>query len=158
MTMTCSVCEITTRNPDNCGFASRAAQKCDAGSPGLPLNMLEEITSQQHGFGEVCHLCGAIPGDRKPLQTHCPKFLKIQSLFVLKTIRNAMLACLRNGEPTFRKSRGTSVRVHAEWNGANHQHGFGEAWLTMRRDASLWFRCTARILHGMRYSPARSPA
>ena len=25
LTMTCSVCEITTRNPDNCGFASRAA-------------------------------------------------------------------------------------------------------------------------------------
>ena len=50
-----------------------------------------------------------------------------------------MLACLRNGEPTFRKSRGTSVHVHAEWNSESHQHGFGKAWLTMQRDASLWF-------------------
>ena len=50
-----------------------------------------------------------------------------------------MLACLRNGEPTFRKSRGTSVHVHAEWNSESHQHGFGKAWLTTQRDASLWF-------------------
>jgi hypothetical protein len=50
-----------------------------------------------------------------------------------------MLACLRHGEPTFRKSRGTSVHVHAEWNSESHQHGFGKAWLTMQRDASLWF-------------------
>ena len=80
LTMTCSVCEITTRNPYNCGFASRAAQNCDAGSPGLPLNMLKEITSHQHGFGEVCHLCKFTPGDPKPLQTHCPKFLKNPTL------------------------------------------------------------------------------
>ena len=50
-----------------------------------------------------------------------------------------MLACLRTGEPTFRKIPGTAVHVHAEWNSESHQHGFGKAWLTMQRDASLWF-------------------